>query len=345
MKNIISPQAKIVPTGLLKYLKTSEIKASTNNPRTLFDPEPLNDLKESIREHGVLVPITVYKLPAQEKYAILDGERRYRCCVDIESESKDSSSRIDIPANIVEPPKPIAGLLYMFSIHNFREQWELMPTALSLKMVMEELGEKDTKKLAKLTGLSETQIERCQWLLEFPEKFQKMSLDPDPKTRIPSNFWTEAYPVIKIYEKELPEFLKSLGKNVVIEKLVQKYRDKKIASVIHFRRIREAYSSAKAESPQKEERLREQLKEYINNQSLETREAFDGFLRRKDIKTALNVCDDFTERLDKLNLELTTDNREELSSALLKVRGYIDGLLQKLEGSDPPSKTEEIEDK
>ncbi len=43
----------------------------------------------------------------------------------------------------------------MFSIHNFREQWELMPTALGLKVVMEKLETTDSKELNKLTRLSD----------------------------------------------------------------------------------------------------------------------------------------------------------------------------------------------
>ena len=331
-----TPQAKIIPSGLLKYLKTSEIKPSVTNPRTLFDPEPLSDLKESIKEHNVLVPITVYELKGQNIYAILDGERRYRCCVEIEREANDPNSELTIPANIVEPPDRIASLLYMFSIHNFREEWELMPTAMSLKTVIDELGETDNKKLAKLTGLSETQVERCRWLLEFPQKFQELSLDPDPKTRIPSNFWIEAYPVLKLYEKELPDFLTSLGKEVLISKLVKKYRDKKIVSVIHFRRIREAYSSAVADSPEKKGKFLQKLQDYVKDEALETREAFDGFLKPRSIKTAISACDDFTDSLEKLNLKYTTDNKEDLTKALLKVKDYVLGLLQELEGGDPP---------
>lgn len=123
---------KVVPRGVLQNLLPEQIVPSKNNPRLLFDPEPFNDLRNNIRQHGVLVPITVYPLKGQEKYGILDGERRHECCVDLQAEGLS----LTIPANIVEPPTKIAGLLYMFSIHDFREQWELMPTALSLQTVM-----------------------------------------------------------------------------------------------------------------------------------------------------------------------------------------------------------------
>ena len=122
----------VVPAGTLRKLSPTDIKPSTNNPRALFDASPLLELKKNIAAHGVLVPITVYQAKGQSKFSILDGERRYRCVVDLTKEGHlgADGKALLLPANIVEPPTKIAGLLYMFSIHNFREGWELMPTAL-----------------------------------------------------------------------------------------------------------------------------------------------------------------------------------------------------------------------
>src|ERR1039457_3177688 len=236
------PIPTVIPTGELRHLTHDEIKPSSSNPRHLFDPDQLLELKKNIAEHGVLVPITVFRAPGQTKFSILDGERRYRCVGELRREGRGEKdgAELTLPANVVGPPTKIAGLLYMFSIHNFREAWELMPTALSLKVVMKELGEYDNKVLSKLTGLSEPQIERCKKLITFPEHFQEMSLDPNPKTRIPSNFWIEALPVIDLALEKLPT-IKKLGRDNATEKLVDKYRDRKIRSVIHFRRIMESY--------------------------------------------------------------------------------------------------------
>lgn len=326
--------SEVAPTGLLKHLHIFEIKPNRNNPRRLFDPEPLRELKESIRQHGVLVPITVYRIKGQEKYAILDGERRFRCCSELENKGLE----ITIPANIVEPPTKIAGLLYMFSIHNFREQWELMPTAMSLKIVIEKLDEADNKKLSDLTGLSETQVERCKVLLSFPEKFQALSLESEPNKRIPSNFWIEAYPVIKIYEEKLPELLKIFGREALIQKLVDKYRAKKIVSVIHFRRIIEA--SGKAQEQGREKDFIKKLKDYIKDIDLETREAFDDFLPPRNIKTAITACNDFVEKLKGLESQLTTEVNKDFVKAMKGVQTYITNLLAKMEGGDIPADDE-----
>jgi ParB/RepB/Spo0J family partition protein len=307
-----------------------QIVPSKNNPRMLFDREPLNDLKNNIHQHGVLVPITVYPLKGQEKYGILDGERRHRCCVELQREGRS----IKIPANIVEPPTVIAGVLYMFSIHNFREQWELMPTALSLQTVMKELGEKDNKKLEKLTGLSEPQIERCKKLLEFPKKFQDLSLDLDPKNRIPSNFWIEALPVIDLCRETLPDLYAQLGRDGITQKFVDKYIEKQIKSVIHFRKIMEAYEFA-AETPRQKVVI-DMLRRYVLDPGLETRKAFDQFvLEDRKVQNAIRACREFVAELRRYKLQYTSE-KDELLDALQEVTHYATYLIERLKGSDPP---------
>ncbi len=324
---------QVIPTGTLMKLTPEEIKPNPNNPRLLFDPDQLEQLKKNIREHGVLVPITVYQAKGQAKYSILDGERRYRCVREL---NKEGHSLL-LPANAVEAPTKIAGLLYMFSIHNFREAWELMPTALSLKIVMEELGVDDNKALSKFTGLSEAQIERCKKLLRFPEHFQEMSLDPDPTTRVPSNFWIEALPVLELAEQEIPK-LKALGRDKITEKLVEKYRARKIKSVIHFRRIMESYELNEDEPATRAAVVR-RVEEFFLKPDLETRAAFDQFIvGKKRVEGALAACDGFLRQLRQLKLANTADDdeRQRLRDALREVQRYCESLAEALRGNDDP---------
>lgn len=331
--------ATIVPSGQLRRLTPEEIKPSANNPRLLFDAPQLLELKKNIGEHGVLVPITVYQPKGQQKFSILDGERRYRCVVDLTNEGhtgKDGKP-LRIPANIVEPPTMIAGLLYMFSIHNFRAEWELMPTALSLKIVMKELEVDDNFTLSRMTGLSERQIERCKSLLTFPDRFQKLSLDPDPTTRIPSNFWIEALPVLDL-AMDKTENTKKLGRDGATDKLVDKYKNRKIKSVIHFRRIMESYDLSEDDAPLRAKVVR-RLDQFFLNPKLETREAFDEFVvEKKRVQSAISACEGFLTQLRRFKLKYTADDEERnnLRAALRQVRDYCDSLEQALVGSDDP---------
>ncbi len=320
------------PRGELVQLSPDQLKPSPNNPRRLFDPEPLARLRESIVEHGVLVPLVVYRLPGQDRFAIVDGERRYRCCLSLAEEGHD----IEIPANIVAPPDSMAALLYMFNIHQFREQWDLMPTAHALKSVMAELGTDDASKLQELTGLSKPQIERCRRILSFPEKFQQMSLAADPKERVPSNFWVEAYPVLEAAEDKLPELARDLGRDGITQALVGKYRNGNIKSVIHFRRITEAFEAG--EESGAGESVARRLHDYIVDPDLETREAFDGFIQEtRRLRKAEDASDVFIRAMVSNKVEFAVDGREAILEKLKEVLVFVEDLIGKLEGGDPPT--------
>jgi ParB family transcriptional regulator, chromosome partitioning protein len=331
-------ELKVVPRGTLRQLTVDEVLPSRNNPRLLFDPEPLKALRDSIREKGVLVPITAYPLKGQDKFGILDGERRYRCCADLKADGVE----VKIPANIVDPPTPVAGLLYMFSIHQYRQQWELMPTALSLETVMNELEERDTAKLSKLTGLSEAQLERCKKLLLFPKHFQNMSLDPDPKNRIPSNFWIEVLPVLDLVNQVLPDIYQQLTRDGITQKLVDKYRKGKIKSVIHFRKVVEAYNRT-------EEYARDvvvkRIRAYILDPDLETRDAFDEFvLNAQRIQDAIEISNRYLSDIRKLKLQFASDYKEDLLASLVEIRDYLEYVLDRLKGVEAPPETSQKEE-
>jgi hypothetical protein len=212
-----------------------------------------------------------------------------------------------------------------------------MPTALGLKIVMEELEETDSKALSKLTALSEPQIDRCKKLLTFPDRFQELSLDPNPKTRIPPNFWIEALPVLELALETVPT-VKKIGRDGATDKLVEKYRDKKIRSVIHFRRIMESYELWEDE-PTTRARVIRTIEEFFLNPKIEIRAAFDEFIvDKKRVQSALGACEEFMSQLQRFKLRYTADDEERrnLRTALKEVRAYCKSLEQALRGSEDP---------
>ncbi|MDY0051240.1 MAG: ParB/RepB/Spo0J family partition protein [Aliarcobacter sp.] len=58
-------------------IDVKSIKANPNQPRKIFDEEKLNDLSESIKEHGLLQPIIVIE-NNDNSYTLVAGERRLR---------------------------------------------------------------------------------------------------------------------------------------------------------------------------------------------------------------------------------------------------------------------------
>ena len=59
------------------FLPISQVESCSGQPRKQFDPESLADLADSIREHGIIQPLTVRKLQSGY-YQIIAGERRWR---------------------------------------------------------------------------------------------------------------------------------------------------------------------------------------------------------------------------------------------------------------------------
>lgn len=63
--------------GSISTLPVSKIEANPFNPRTNFEKEALEELRNSIAIHGIIQPLTVRKL-GRDKYQLISGERRFR---------------------------------------------------------------------------------------------------------------------------------------------------------------------------------------------------------------------------------------------------------------------------
>lgn len=66
------------PEHRVVYLRTVEILPNPRQPRQSFDNESLQELADSIRQHGVLQPVLVIYDKKQHSHVLLAGERRLR---------------------------------------------------------------------------------------------------------------------------------------------------------------------------------------------------------------------------------------------------------------------------
>jgi len=67
-----------VSSNEIREIRLDDILPNPEQPRREFDEEKLNELADSIKQHGLLQPILVK--PHGSKYHIIAGERRYRAC-------------------------------------------------------------------------------------------------------------------------------------------------------------------------------------------------------------------------------------------------------------------------
>ena len=77
IKKTISPD--------VSYIKVSEIKPNPNQPRRTFNKKLLDELSSSIKEKGIITPITIRQL--DKGYQIVAGERRWRAAKKIKLKS------------------------------------------------------------------------------------------------------------------------------------------------------------------------------------------------------------------------------------------------------------------
>jgi ParB family chromosome partitioning protein len=79
-------------SSAFQYIAIDQIHESTTNPRLTFDQSKLEELAESIRQHGLIQPVTVR--PNASGFEIVAGARRFR--------ASQLAELFSIPARIVE---------------------------------------------------------------------------------------------------------------------------------------------------------------------------------------------------------------------------------------------------
>jgi len=139
----------------------SEIEANPFQPRTEFSEESLQELAESIRQLGIIQPITIREL-RKGKYQIITGERRFRAATIAGLEK--------IPAYIRTADDQ--GLLEMALVENIqREDLNPMEVAISYQRLVEEIG-LTQEILSERVGKKRSTITNYIRLLKLPPEIQ-----------------------------------------------------------------------------------------------------------------------------------------------------------------------------
>jgi len=134
------------------------IEPNPFQPRMSFDPEALRELADSIRNSGLIQPITVRKNGA--RYQIISGERRYRASI--------LAGMDRIPAYVLEADDQ--RMLEMAIVENIqREDLDPVELAMSYRRLMEECA-LTQEQLADRVGKKRASVANQLRLLKLPEK-------------------------------------------------------------------------------------------------------------------------------------------------------------------------------
>ena len=153
-------EVKSKPMAEMVEIALSDIIPNPTQPRTEFDEEALEELADSIRQLGLIQPITVKR--EGEKYIIISGERRWRAAEKAELKR--------VPAYIREVDD--TTLHAMALVENIqREDLNAIEISLGMQRLVEECG-LTQEALAERLGKKRSTVANYLRLLNLPEEIQ-----------------------------------------------------------------------------------------------------------------------------------------------------------------------------
>ena len=153
--------AKLKPMSQMAEIEIADIIPNPTQPRTQFDEEALDELADSIRQLGVIQPVTVKKGDGG-KYVIISGERRWR-----------AAQRADLktlPAYIREVDDE--NLHAMALVENIqRQDLNAIEIALGMQRLIDECG-LTQEQMADKVGKKRSTVSNYMRLLTLPDEVQ-----------------------------------------------------------------------------------------------------------------------------------------------------------------------------
>lgn len=133
-------------TGRVIFLPARAIRPNPAQPRKVFREESLQELAESIRQHGVLQPLSVRRVNGN--YELIAGERRLRAA--------QNAGLTEVPCIIMQMDDLESGMAAM--IENLqRQDLDFIEEAAGIAAMMEKYG-MSQEQAAKLLGKSQSAV-------------------------------------------------------------------------------------------------------------------------------------------------------------------------------------------
>ena len=133
-------------TGRVVFLPARSIKPNPEQPRRIFREEALTELADSIRQHGILQPLSVRRTPAG--YELIAGERRLRAGV--------LAGLSEIPCIVMTMDDKESGMAAL--VENLqRQELDYIEQARGISRVMEQWS-MSQEQAAQLLGKSQSAI-------------------------------------------------------------------------------------------------------------------------------------------------------------------------------------------
>ena len=160
--SLLNVSEKKVEESIFDEIQINKIEINKDQPRKSFNEEKIKELSLSIKQHGIIQPITVRRID-NDKFQLISGERRFRASKLIGNKT--------IPAFIRDTDDK--NLLELALIENIqRENLNSIEIAISYKKLIDEL-KINQEKLGIRIGKDRTTINNYLRLLKLPPTIQK----------------------------------------------------------------------------------------------------------------------------------------------------------------------------
>ena len=191
-------------------MKLTEIRPNPYQPREIFDEEKLQELADSIKEHGLFTPVLVRKV--FDGYELVAGERR--------TKAAEIAGLTEIPAIIVDLDDD--QMMEISLLENIqRENLTAIEEAKAYKNLIDKRGYTQ-EELGKRVSKSREHVANTLRLLSLPDKVQKLVENGTLSAG-------KARPLITVDPKDIDKLVDKVVKENLsarrVEKLVQDYKN------------------------------------------------------------------------------------------------------------------------
>ncbi len=153
-------------TNTICQLPLHIIRPNPNQPRHIFDHDSLKELSESIRQYGVIQPITVRKMH-DGTYELVAGERRLKAC--------GLAGMLKIPAIVIEMEDEDSAVIAL--VENIqRQNLSFLEEASAYAMLLHK-HRMTQEELAKRLGKTQSAIANKIRLLKLPNVVRELIKD------------------------------------------------------------------------------------------------------------------------------------------------------------------------
>ncbi len=253
-------------SAVAELVLTKNIK-SRSQPRRYFDLDKLQQLIQSVKQHGILEPLLVRPL-AKNQYELVAGERRYRAALTLDLEQvpvviKELSEQEALQVTLVEnlqredlnPVEETEGILQLLSLNLDSSELESRQLLYQMKNATEKKKDQDSKQTQPELSLRDNVIpnsdEQAEQIVQsvfdmIGQNWYSFTCNRLPLLKLPQD-------ILEVLREGKIEYTKAKAiASLKDEKIRKELMAEAIAKSLSLREIKERIKAVKPQ-PQKEE--------------------------------------------------------------------------------------------